>query len=154
MTFPLHSCPTDILQIIFKDVALSEDKQLRASITLSHVCWSWRRTALATPRLWASITLRLQRQRPVIDPLWDEVTRRAGSVPLVIKIEASQAGHDTDPPSVHLWLDLRVVPVCKAHTWTVQVYLYKYSRLRKTIITAENGHYQCLTGHEGNAYTM
>lgn len=90
MTFPFHSCPIEILQTIFEYSALSEEKILKASITISHVCRSWRRITLVTPRLWATITLKLDRPHTMIDLIWNEMTKRASSVPLVVEIEVSQ----------------------------------------------------------------
>lgn len=53
---PIASLPEEVLATVFEaGTHLNQEKGLHFGLLVSHVIRSWRNTALATPRLWASI---------------------------------------------------------------------------------------------------
>lgn len=83
---PIQSCPTEILQDIFKYVTLSVPVRLWPAMILSHTCWSWRRIALDMPYLWTHVRLRLKLPFSTINHYWSEIIKRAQQMPLFISI--------------------------------------------------------------------
>ncbi|KAJ3765664.1 hypothetical protein FB446DRAFT_698081, partial [Lentinula raphanica] len=65
---PIRRLPFELLSSIFQEFCLLDQstrcasrRSVKAQITLSQVCFTWRKVALGTPRLWREIDVNLRR---------------------------------------------------------------------------------------------
>ncbi|KAH7887056.1 hypothetical protein F5I97DRAFT_1829519 [Phlebopus sp. FC_14] len=101
LTSPARRVPPEVLgQIFYHCLPKSPyitPRNVECPMVLTQVCRHWRAVAMATPRLWSSLTIHLHRAtRDDCRPEYDAWLARAKSVPLAIRVLNDMDTSDPD----------------------------------------------------------
>jgi hypothetical protein len=117
---PVRRVPVELLRAIFEDAIEIAESRIDMAMNLSHVCRSWRDTALDDPRLWHKVTLT---PFAASDAFWAEIIPRIKSTPASVYIGGIKEDHfplfrkwqlSTIPNVEKLGLGLSSVPIAQS----------------------------------------